>query len=64
MTTKGNSMGFQVSSVDYVFVVPAFELTSRGTMLVYQCQSLPNNLHSTTYLALIYYRFANAIIID
>lgn len=36
MTAKGTNVGFQVSSVDHAFMVPAFgDLTPRGTVLVY-----------------------------
>jgi len=36
MTTKGTSMGFQVSSEDRVLVVPVFgSLAPRDTMLIY-----------------------------
>lgn len=46
MTTKGTSVGFQVSSVDNAFVVPVFrDLNLRGTVLVYprqfRCFSCP-----------------------
>ena len=67
---QGYSMGFQVSFVDHLFVVPVFRgLTPRGhharlSTLIQSC-FLPNTsvyLHGTTDLTLIYYRLVNAVI--
>ena len=53
MTTKGSSMGFQVSTVDYVFVVPGFGgLGPRGTVFVYPRQISP--FLRPTYQPLLY----------
>lgn len=67
MTIKGSSTSFQVSPVDYVFVVPVFSLQSwehcARTHLV-QSLSLPNTstlLHGITYLILIYCRPVSAV---
>lgn len=66
MTTKGTSMGFQVSSVDHVYVVPSVgSLTPSSTMLVSQSVPLsitPTLLHATTYLTLIHHRRVDAAV--